>query len=77
MIKTILILDDDRSKHARRLLGVPVRGSVDDLENVLTNYSIQEVLLSSPSINGTREARVRETCLERDIPVRRLYLDIR
>jgi UDP-GlcNAc:undecaprenyl-phosphate GlcNAc-1-phosphate transferase len=69
-------LDDDVSKHGRRLLGVPVHGSVDDLADALRKYSAEEVLLSSPSINGTVEARVREICGGRDIPVRRLHLEI-
>jgi FlaA1/EpsC-like NDP-sugar epimerase len=69
-------LDDDRSKHGKRLLGVAVHGSVDELSDVLRRYSVEEVLLSSPSINGTTEARVREICGGRDIPVRRLHLEI-
>jgi UDP-GlcNAc:undecaprenyl-phosphate GlcNAc-1-phosphate transferase len=69
-------LDDDPSKHGKRLLGVPVHGSVEDLADALRKYSAEEVLLSSPSINGTIEARVREICGGRDIPVRRLHLEI-
>jgi UDP-GlcNAc:undecaprenyl-phosphate GlcNAc-1-phosphate transferase len=73
----VAYLDDDASKHMRRLLGVPVRGSADKIEAILDQFPVDEVLLSSPSINGTREAHVREVCLARAIPVRRLYLDIR
>lgn len=69
-------LDDDASKHGKRLLGVQVHGSVEDLADALRKYSVEEVLLSSPSINGTVEARVREVCATRDIPVRRLHLEI-
>jgi UDP-GlcNAc:undecaprenyl-phosphate GlcNAc-1-phosphate transferase len=69
-------LDDDPSKHGQRLLGVPVHGSVDALADALRKYSVEEVLLSSPSINGTIEARVREICGGREIPVRRLHLEI-
>jgi UDP-GlcNAc:undecaprenyl-phosphate GlcNAc-1-phosphate transferase len=69
-------IDDDSGKHGRRLMGVPVRGSVDSLPDALRNLSVDEVLLSSPSINGTIEARVRELCGQRDIPVRRLHLEI-
>jgi hypothetical protein len=56
---------------------VPVRGCVDDLVDMLSSLSVEEVLLSSPSINGANEARVRELCGARDIVVRRLYLEIR
>jgi hypothetical protein len=53
-----------------------VRGSVDSLPEALARLSVEEVLLSSPAINGTIEARVRELCGQRDIPVRRLHLEI-
>ena len=73
----ILFIDDERQKRARRILGVPVRGALADLERLIASQSIEEVLISSPAINGTVEARVREICAARDIPVTRLYLDIR
>ena len=72
----VAFLDDDSSKHGSRLLGVPVRGSVDALTDVIQTLSVDEVLLSSPAINGHIEARVREVCGGRNIPVRRLHLDI-
>jgi UDP-GlcNAc:undecaprenyl-phosphate GlcNAc-1-phosphate transferase len=73
----VAFIDDDATKRSRRILGVPVRGCVDDLADMLGALSIEEVLLSSPSINGSNEARVREVCDARDVPVRRLYLAIR
>jgi FlaA1/EpsC-like NDP-sugar epimerase len=72
----ICFIDDDPSKHARRLLGVPVRGSVENIDEVLGRFHVEEVLLSSPSINGSHEERVRELCLLRGIPVKRLYLEL-
>ena len=73
----VAFLDDARQIHAQRIVGVPVRGCIDDLERILTTQKIEEVLLSSPAINGTIESRVREVCTALDVPVRRLYLDIR
>jgi hypothetical protein len=54
-----------------------VRGCLDDLEAIIKSQRIEEVLISSPSINGSVEARVRDVCAALDVPVRRLYLDIR
>jgi len=73
----VAFLDDERHLHARSLIGVPVRGTLDDLDRIIRSMSIEEVLLSSPAINGHIETRVREVCAARDVPVRRLYLDIR
>jgi UDP-GlcNAc:undecaprenyl-phosphate GlcNAc-1-phosphate transferase len=73
----VAFLDDARQIHAQRIVGVPVRGCIDDLERILRAQRIEEVLLSSPAINGTVESRVRDVCAALDVPVRRLYLDIR
>ena len=73
----VAFFDDERQLVSRRVIGVPVRGTVDDLERVIRSMSIEEVLLSSSAINGHVEARVREVCAALDVPVRRLYLDIR
>jgi hypothetical protein len=43
----------------------------------MKRYSIDEVLLSSPSINGSVEKRIREVCAELQRPVRRFHMDIR
>jgi len=76
-LNPVAFLDDERHLHSRRLIGVPVRGRLDDLERIVRSMSIDEVLLSSPSINGHVETRVREVCAALNVPVRRLYLDIR
>jgi UDP-GlcNAc:undecaprenyl-phosphate/decaprenyl-phosphate GlcNAc-1-phosphate transferase len=73
----VAFLDDARPTHVQRIVGVPVRGALEDLEAIITSQRIEEVLISSPSINGSVEARVREVCAAFDVPVRRLYLDIR
>jgi len=73
----IVFLDDDPAKTHRWIMGVPVRGSLGDLEQTLDRYAIEEVVLSSPSINGSVEYRIREICGSLNRPVRRLYMDIR
>ena len=69
-------IDDDPMKAHRWIVGVPVRGSIDHLEQMLTRMSVDEVLLSSPKINGTVEHRVREICLRLKRPVKRLEMKI-
>jgi UDP-GlcNAc:undecaprenyl-phosphate GlcNAc-1-phosphate transferase len=73
----VVFLDDERQLRSRRVIGVPVRGSVKDLERLIRSMSIEEVLLSSPAINGDVETRVREVCAALNVPVRRFHLDIR
>jgi UDP-GlcNAc:undecaprenyl-phosphate GlcNAc-1-phosphate transferase len=69
-------IDDDPMKAHRWIVGVPVRGSIDELEHTLRRYSVDEVVLSSPSINGKLEVRIRDICTRLQRPVRRLDLKI-
>jgi len=69
-------IDDDPLKAHRWIVGVPVRGAIDQLEDVMRKHSVDEVVLSSPSINGSVEHRVRDVCARLQRPVRRLEMTI-
>jgi UDP-GlcNAc:undecaprenyl-phosphate GlcNAc-1-phosphate transferase len=73
----VVFIDDDPAKASLWIGGVPVRGTLEQLEQVMGQYSVEEVVLSSPAINGSVEHRVRELCTRLDRPVRRLHMDIR
>src|SRR5688572_1935300 len=73
----IVFIDDDPSKAHRWIVGVPVRGTLDALEETIRRYSVDEVVLSSPSINGNVEHRIHEVCAQLERPVRRLRMEIR
>jgi UDP-GlcNAc:undecaprenyl-phosphate GlcNAc-1-phosphate transferase len=76
-MKPVAFIDDDPMKVERRILGIPVKGTIESLEELIGKERVEEVLLSSPSINGTREHRVRQVCHGHNVDVRRLYLEIR
>jgi UDP-GlcNAc:undecaprenyl-phosphate/decaprenyl-phosphate GlcNAc-1-phosphate transferase len=69
-------IDDDPLKAHRWIVGVPVHGALDQLEQVMRVYKVDEVLLSSPAINGNVEVRIREVCASLERPVRRLRMEI-
>jgi UDP-GlcNAc:undecaprenyl-phosphate GlcNAc-1-phosphate transferase len=69
-------IDDDAMKAHRWIGGVPVRGSIEQLERTMRRFSVDEVILSSPSINGKLEVRIREICARLERPVRRLDMKI-
>ena len=73
----VAFIDDDPMKQHKWIVGVPVRGALDRLEQVMHRYAVDEVILSSPSINGSVEHRIREVCSHLQRPVRRLHMDIR
>ena len=58
-------------KARRWIMGVQVRGTLEQLESTMRRYAADEVVLSSPSINGDVEDRIRETCARLERPVRR------
>jgi UDP-GlcNAc:undecaprenyl-phosphate GlcNAc-1-phosphate transferase len=72
----VAFLDDDPAKNHRWIVGVPVRGAIDQLEHALIRYAADEVILSSPFINGPIERRIREVCDRLERPVRRLHMQI-
>jgi UDP-GlcNAc:undecaprenyl-phosphate GlcNAc-1-phosphate transferase len=69
-------IDDNPLKARRWIVGVPVHGSIDQLEAVMRRFDVEEVVLSSPSINGSVEHRIREVCDVLKRPVRRLHMEI-
>jgi UDP-GlcNAc:undecaprenyl-phosphate/decaprenyl-phosphate GlcNAc-1-phosphate transferase len=73
----VAFLDDDPMKVHQWIMGVPVRGAINELESVIRRYTVDEVVLSSPSVNGSVEHRIRDVCARLDRPVRRLYMEIR
>ena len=73
----VAFIDDDPMKARRWIMGVQVRGTVEELESTMRRYAADEVILSSPSINGDLERRIRDTCAGLNRPVRRLHMDIR
>ena len=73
----VAFIDDDPMKARRWIMGVPVRGNIDGLQRAMERYGIDEVILSSPAINGNVEHRIREVCGQLERPVRRLHMEIR
>ena len=72
----VAFIDDDPTKARRWIMGVPVRGALEQLEATMRRYAVDEVILSSPSINGKIEHRIREVCALLERPVRRLHMSI-
>ncbi len=73
----VAFIDDDPAKSHRWIVGVPVRGTLDLLESTMRGLGVDEVILSSPSINGDVEAHIRQVCADLERPVRRLHMEIR
>jgi UDP-GlcNAc:undecaprenyl-phosphate GlcNAc-1-phosphate transferase len=64
------ILDPDRALRGRKIMGVPVLGTPDDLEPAVTRSGAREVVLAG-SLGEGEVGRLRERCESLDLP---LYL---
>ncbi|MGE3274273.1 MAG: hypothetical protein AB7O67_04120 [Vicinamibacterales bacterium] len=76
-MRPVAFVDDDPGKRKQRVLGLPVRGGLAEIGEIVQHDRIDEVVLSSTKIDPAREAAVREVCDRLALPLRRLYLDIR
>jgi UDP-GlcNAc:undecaprenyl-phosphate GlcNAc-1-phosphate transferase len=72
----VAFIDDDVQKAQTWIGGVPVRGTFADLERTMRKYAVDEVILSSPSVNGQVEQDIRSLCGRLDRPVRRFQMEI-
>jgi UDP-GlcNAc:undecaprenyl-phosphate GlcNAc-1-phosphate transferase len=74
-------LDDAVQLQRRRVVGVPVRGGLADLDRVLTTQrqkqQVDEVVISTVAVDAETEARIREVCERHQIGVKRFSLEIR
>lgn len=51
-------LDDDTTKHGQKFLGIPVVGTMEDMEATVNQYKIDEILIAMPSESGEVIRRV-------------------
>jgi UDP-GlcNAc:undecaprenyl-phosphate/decaprenyl-phosphate GlcNAc-1-phosphate transferase len=70
-------LDDAPYMTHRRLIGVPVRGGLADLDRVLGKVRVDEVVISTVAVDAEMETRIRVICGQREVGVKRLFLEIR
>jgi FlaA1/EpsC-like NDP-sugar epimerase len=76
-MRPIAFIDDDPAKVGHHVHGLRIHAANASLESLLEQMAVDEVLLSSTSINGPREAAAVSICSPRKIPVRRLWFEIR
>lgn len=69
-VKPVCFLDDDPMKQRQQIHGVPVVGTLDDLQRTVLIRRIHEVIIAIPSAPGRVVRQVAETCRTRGIPFR-------
>jgi FlaA1/EpsC-like NDP-sugar epimerase len=61
-------VDDDVSKIGVHIQGVPVLGTVEELETLAQLSSVEELLIAIPSISGKQMRRITEVCQTTKLP---------
>lgn len=69
-------IDDDPLKKDKLIHGLPVFSGNGQLAEVLKKNEVQEVLIASRKIPGTRINEIREVCIDQDISLKRAFLKI-
>lgn len=57
-LKPVAFLDDDKSKHGQKFLGLPVVGTIDEMKKAVDRLKINEILIAMPSESGKVIRRV-------------------
>jgi len=66
----LALVDDDPAKAGVKLHGIPVRGSVADLEDVVKRERPDEIMIAIPSGTGEQMRRIAEYCDRTKLPYR-------
>lgn len=57
-LKPVAFLDDDKTKHGQKFLGLPVIGTIDEMKTAVDRFRIDEILIAMPSESGKVIRRV-------------------
>ena len=68
----VVIVDDDLTKKNLRVQGVPVRGTISDIPELVRKYHIAEIVIAIPSLKGDRLSEVINLCNSTHCRVRML-----
>lgn len=51
-------LDDDKKKIGSKVMGLPVIGNIDSIEDLMTKIHIDEIIIAIPSLKGDRKKEI-------------------
>ena len=70
--KPVCIVDDDLTKKGLRVQGVPVRGTISDIPELVRKYHIMEIVIAITSVGGDRMREIINLCNSTHCRVRML-----
>ena len=73
--RPLVLIDDDATRQRKRILGVPVVGTLDELPDIIGRFRPEAVIVSTPKVGLERFARVHDICYQSGTEL--LQLDLR
>lgn len=70
----VVVIDDDKDKHKRKFLNIPVEGPVADVAKFVKQYQIQQVIIGIGNINRSRLFEILRYLEKENVKIRRLPL---
>ncbi|MBE3071377.1 MAG: hypothetical protein IMZ67_00245 [Acidobacteria bacterium] len=71
-VRPVGLIDDDPAMLRQRILGLPVLGSVELLDDILMRTGAQQVIVSDVAIGADTLDRLSRTCAARGVSARRM-----
>jgi FlaA1/EpsC-like NDP-sugar epimerase len=69
-VRAVGFLDDDRTRTGQRVAGLPVLGTLDDLDNAIVRTGARQLLITMPNAGGDAIRRVTRAALAAGLQVR-------
>ncbi|MED3647257.1 nucleoside-diphosphate sugar epimerase/dehydratase [Halalkalibacterium halodurans] len=61
-LRPVAFVDDDISKHNLEIMGIPVLGSVQDMEGIVAEHSIEHIIIAIPSLSRVELNDIFHVC---------------
>ncbi|MBI4369996.1 MAG: hypothetical protein HY547_07185 [Elusimicrobia bacterium] len=63
-------IDDDYNKQGLRIHGIRVWGNSNQLDDLITKFAIQEVVISSNKISGHNREKIKKICKDKNVAIK-------
>ena len=65
----VVAVDDDPVKQGQTIHGVPVKGTLEQIPQLCTQYNIHNIIIAIPTLRGSRLNHVIDLCVSTHCPV--------
>ena len=71
-MNVICVVDDDKNKVGRNLLGVHIMGTTEDIPTLVQQCQIETILIAIPTLDGKNKKRILDICASTNCNIRML-----